>query len=103
MEILIRLISEESIPSSTFEIIEAVLSHDEEFLDSNIESEVKSYFFLKRTEDAKLISVPKRSFLSSLEKYNTIPRFYNICKQLIRKQHERPPGGKKITNIVYNQ
>lgn len=45
MEILIRLISEESIPSSTFEIIEAVLSHDEEFLDSNIESEVKSYFF----------------------------------------------------------
>lgn len=72
-------------------------------MDINIESEIKSYFFLRKTSGSRMISVPKRQFLTGLEKYNVNPRFYNICKQLIRKQYEKPPQGKRLTNIVYNQ
>jgi hypothetical protein len=79
-----------------------VLSQDSQFLEANIESEIKAYFFQRRS-DNNLISVPKRSFLTALEKYNSNPRFYTVCKILIRKQYEKPAQGKKHTNIVYSQ
>lgn len=80
-----------------------MLSHDEDFLNVNIEAEIKAYFFLKRTPTNKFIFAPKRSFIAFFEKYNNNPRFYNTCKLLVRKQSEKLPQGKKTTNIVYNQ